>query len=376
MKHKPEDTPLSHIIRAMIRADGPLSLSSYMSLCLSHPEHGYYMTRDPFGQKGDFTTAPEISQLFGEITGLWVLDQWQRMGAPSHLQLIELGPGRGTWMKDITRVLSSVSHKPCSLAIDLVEISPVLKKLQAKTLHHLDSPVQWHDSLQDIHIKGPCIILANEFFDALPVRPYVYSENQWQEVVITLDSQGRFQTALSRTDMDFDSLSLHKITRKTPFKNGTRIELSPARLGAMEALCEGLQGPQRAALIIDYGYRQAPLGDTVQALYRHRPCPITDHCGRADLTAHVDFLALEAVARRKKITITSATTQQDFLLSHGLLERAGQLGAGKDKATQQALSEAVDRLAGDRQMGKLFKVLSLASPLSHPSGIVDPHNTP
>jgi SAM-dependent MidA family methyltransferase len=364
----PDVSPLTRLIQKTIALDGPISLASYMGLCLSHPIYGYYMSRDPFGAKGDFTTAPEISQLFGEIVGLWVLEQWQSFGCPEALQLVELGPGRGTLMSDIMRTIKSIRHGPKMIAIDLVEISPHLRSVQRETLQPYQGHKNWHDNLGDLpkpQQDMPVILLANEFFDALPVKQWVYRNRQWYQVVIALDDDGHLQKALSQCEFDPESLLLHHQGHIRSFDDGQILESSPARIVAMETLITVMKERDGAALIIDYGYRQPPFGDTVQALYQHKPCPVTDYCGLADLTAHVDFLSLENCAKNHGITLTHTTTQQNFLLSYGLLERAGQLGAGQTDKVQNDIRIAVERLAGDDHMGHLFKVLGLASKSSH-----------
>ena len=181
--------PLEAEIRRRIEVAGPMPVGRYMSLCLSHPEHGYYMTRDPIGRSGDFITAPEISQMFGELIGLWAAAAWQAMGAPGHVRLVELGPGRGTLMRDALRAAQVVSDFHAAVEVHLVEVSPVLARRQREMLNGLGVPVEWHQSLQEVP-DGPIIVIANEFFDALPIYQAVKLDNGWHERVVEIDRVG------------------------------------------------------------------------------------------------------------------------------------------------------------------------------------------
>ncbi|HSM42584.1 MAG TPA: class I SAM-dependent methyltransferase [Afifellaceae bacterium] len=335
-------------LRRMIEANGPISVADYMALCLGDPEHGYYMKQDPFGRGGDFITAPEVSQLFGELVGAWLADAWHQIGRLSPVNLVELGPGRGTLMKDILRVAAVDREFLAALDVHLVEISPALRTRQRETLKDVQPTIHWHDSIAGIP-EGPLLVVANEFFDALPVRQYVAHGGRWQERRIGLDTDGRLAfvpgPGTLRTDLK-------------PVENAI-VEISPASTAVMAGLAARLGEHGGAALIIDYGHTGPAIGETLQAVRGHRYAdPLADP-GDADLTGHVDFAALKAVCGGTGTHCHGPITQGDFLLGLGLLERAGRLGSGKDEATQQSIRDAVERLAGPDQMGRLFKVLAV-----------------
>src|SRR4051812_9024023 len=186
-----EFPPLEAEIRRRIAPHGPMSVGQYMALCLTHPGHGYYVTRDPLGVGGDFTTAPEISQMFGELIGLWAAAVWRQMGSPENIRLVELGPGRGTMMADALRAAKVVPAFYSALVLHLVEVSPVLQQAQRQTLEPLGMPLHWHQALEDVP-PGPTIILANEFFDALPVHQAIKQDDGWHERVVMVDRNGSF----------------------------------------------------------------------------------------------------------------------------------------------------------------------------------------
>jgi SAM-dependent MidA family methyltransferase len=317
--------PLADRIKALIRHDGPMSVASYMALALGDPEHGYYATREPFGRGGDFVTAPEVSQMFGELIGLWCLVVWQRMGSPERFELVELGPGRGTLMADLWRAASIRRGFVEAARVHLVETSRRLRAAQAETLAHLPRPPVWHDDIASLPL-GPAIIVANEFFDALPVRQFALTEDGWRERVIGLDDE----------------------------------TCRPA--GAIAgALASRVAAQGGAFLAIDYGYAEG-CGDTLQAVRAHAFADPLSEPGRADLTAHVDFGALANAARGAGARVHGPMTQGDFLVKLGLLDRAASLGADKAVEARDELTAAVDRLAGPSGMGTLFKVLAATSP--------------
>jgi len=332
----------------MIEANGPISVADYMALCLGDPEHGYYMKQDPFGRGGDFITAPEVSQLFGELVGAWLAHVWHQMDGLSPVKLVELGPGRGTLMKDILRVADVDREFLAALDIHLVETSPFLRKRQREILKDAQPPIHWHDSIADIP-EGPLLVVANEFFDALPVRQYVGHGGRWQERRVGLDADGRLAfvpgPGTLRTDLE-------------PVENAI-VEVSPASTAVIAVLATRIGEHGGAALIVDYGHAESAIGETLQAVRGHHYVePLVDP-GDADLTAHVDFAALKAACGGTGTLCHGPITQGDFLLGLGLLERAGRLGSGKDESTQQSIRDAVERLAGPDQMGRLFKVLAV-----------------
>jgi SAM-dependent MidA family methyltransferase len=350
-------TPLEEKLRLLIEANGPMTIADYMAHCLSDPAHGYYTTRDPFGSSGDFVTAPEVSQMFGEIVGAWLIEMWRLAGSPSPVMLVELGPGRGTLMADIIRVAAKVSGLGNAVSVHLVETSPALQARQAETLAPFAADVHWHCSFAEVP-KGPLLLVANEFFDALPIRQYVRAEGLWRERVVALDGEGRLAFGIGP-----GSLPLPPMGRGvTDVPDDTILELRPAADALMAEIAQRIVAHGGAALVIDYGYERPGFGDTLQAVRGHAYADPLASPGEADLTAHVDFSALARSARAEGAAVHGPIAQRDFLLSLGLVERAGRLGAEADEPTRGALRAAVERLAGVDQMGTLFKVLAVTRP--------------
>jgi NADH dehydrogenase [ubiquinone] 1 alpha subcomplex assembly factor 7 len=336
----PPDTPLAATLRALIAAQGPIPVSRFMAEALYHPRHGYYMQAEPFGRGGDFITAPDISQMFGELIGLWCVDTWQRLGAPPAINLVELGPGRGTLMADMLR--ASRRHAPFRPV--LVEISPRLRAVQAQTL--AGTPPLWLDRFDDLP-PGPFILVANEMFDALPVRQFVRLKDGWHERMVGLDPAGAlaFTAAPDRSGLVFD---------------GGEGEIAEVN-GAGEALVQTIAGRVAedggAALVIDYG-RTGATGGTLQAVRGHARYPVLAAPGTADLTAHVDFSALARAAAAGGATAHGPVGQGDFLLRLGIAQRAAALAA---RGAADAAA-ALHRLTDPAEMGTLFKALAVTSP--------------
>ena len=345
-------TPLGEKLAAIIAADGPISIADYMRHCLADPQHGYYATRDPLGAAGDFVTAPEISQMFGELIGAWLVHAWRAAGAPVPAILAEAGPGRGTLMADILRAASIDPAFVNAISVHLVETSPALRDKQKAMLSGLSgvkAPVTWHERIEDVP-EGPLFFIANEFFDALPIRQYIRTGGQWRERVVGLGDTGNLALGLGPGRLD------------RPIKDapeGAIVEIRPAATAIMDIIAGRIAASGGAALIIDYGYGQAAFGDTFQAVRNHAFADPLTEPGEADLTAHVDFAALARSARKAGAAAHGPMDQGAFLLATGLLERAARLGAGKDAQTRDAISEAVERLAGPDAMGALFKVLAV-----------------
>ncbi|MBO6673656.1 MAG: class I SAM-dependent methyltransferase [Rhizobiales bacterium] len=352
-------TLLHDLIRTEIETSGPITVGRYMQLCLSHPEHGYYVKGDPLGREGDFTTAPEISQLFGELIGAWLVEAWRQLGRPAPCALVELGPGRGTLMADILRIVSLEPALRDALDTHLVETSPALRAAQITTLAAVGVTPTHHGSLESVP-NVPTLWVANEFFDALPTNQWVRTPKGWNARKIGLDDQG---------DLVFgvDPTPLPTLKSIADCPAGTIVEHSPAQDAVMRQLANHLHTNGGAGLIIDYGALKSGTGDTLQAVRNHRKTDSLADPGSADLTTHVDFEHLANIAQGSGLTTLGMADQGPFLLALGLLERAGQLGAHGDTATQNAISLAVERLAGDAAMGKLFKVMGFASaPISLP----------
>ncbi len=352
-------TPLAEKIKAIIAATGPISVADYFTLCLADPDHGYYQSRDPFGRAGDFITAPDISQLFGEMIAVFLIRAWQSHGSPAVTRLVEIGPGRATMMADILRVIGQLYPALYrGLSVHLIETSPRLRQIQAETLVDRFEQVSWHDDLDNIP-PGFLLIVANEFFDAIPIRQFIKTPSGFCERMIGLDEKGELVFTIGAGVLDPACLPANQQGAL-----GDIIEISPAREAIIERLAQKLSLNGGSALIIDYGHIERGFGDTLQAMLSHRFDTVLAHPGMADLTSHVDFLALAEVAGTKGLHVNGMMTQGEFLLELGLLERAGRLGAGKDPALQQEISQAVQRLAGTgtQNMGELFKVLALSSP--------------
>ncbi|MBM3551325.1 MAG: class I SAM-dependent methyltransferase [Alphaproteobacteria bacterium] len=350
---------MSALKREIIEAiahDGPISLERYMSLCLTHPRYGYYMTRDPFGAGGDFITAPEISQMFGELLGVWITEAWRAAGGPSQARLVELGPGRGTLMSDVLRVAPIAPNFLSAVTVHLVETSPVLREEQRRTLAGAAKPAQWHLDFSETP-PGPAFIVANEFFDALPVRHYVKSAGGWREQLVGLDGEGELAFGLS------DQI---ETTLNVPAREGSVIEVSASSQELMGDIATRLVAEGGALLLIDYGYEQTTLGDSLQAVSRHAYVDPLAAPGEADLTAHVDFAALARAARACGAKVLGPVTQAHFLLQLGIERRAETLSKKATPEQAQSIFDAFERLAGiddaRHQMGGLFKVMAITHP--------------
>lgn len=349
-------SPLGDRILRQIAAAGPIGVADYMALCLFDPDHGYYTTREPFGAQGDFTTAPEVSQMFGELLAAWLVAAWREAGAPAGAVIAEIGPGRGTMMKDMARTLARLAPDLAATArFALVETSPRLRRIQRQTLDGAGPAFAWHDTAATLP-AGPLFVAANELFDALPVRQFVKTAAGWRERVVGIGEDGTLAFMAGAAGLD-PGLLPAQAAAAAP---GTIAELAPAREALMETLARRLAEHGGAGLFVDYGYVGPALGDTLQALRRHRYDDVLAAPGEADLTSHVDFAPLAAVARRCGLDVEIAG-QGDFLLGLGLLERAGALGAGQDEAGRERIRAAVERLAGPEEMGRLFKVMSVRS---------------
>jgi len=345
--------PLAERIAAEIAASGPISVADFMARCLGDPQDGYYMTRVPFGADGDFTTAPEVSQLFGELIGAWLIATWDAAGAPSPVRLVELGPGRGTLAADILRVAALRPAFLDALTVELVEISPVLRQTQKTTLGASPRPVTWHDRVEDLP-DGPMLVVANEFFDALPVHQFVKAQGAWRERVVGLGDNGRLAFGIGP-----GALPEAMAAGFADAPDGAILEVQPVADAIMETLAGRIAGQGGALLAIDYGYVRPGIGDTLQALRAHTHVDALADPGAADLTTHVNFAALGAAARRGGAAVHGPVTQGAFLLALGLVERAQKLAAGSDAAGFRAIEADVARLAAVDQMGELFKVMAV-----------------
>lgn len=342
-------------IADFIRQSGPMDVGQYMTLSLGHPEFGYYMTRDPFGGQGDFTTAPEISQIFGELIGAMLADIWITSSRPDPFILLECGPGRGTLMADILRATRKVEGFHEAMRLHLLEISPVLKEKQAEKLKGYH-PVFIGD-LQALPKNMPVLGVANEFLDALPIIQAVSGETGWQERVVAVNNDSRLIWALRPLSPVLEAL-IPADLRGVPA--GSIVELSPARAAFIKDLCTVLRRQLGAFTLIDYGYTEPGYGDTLQALYRHQYVDPLDRPGEADITAHVDFKMLQSVAAREGCQVTGPVSQRDFLHGLGISKRADALNKGAGKGQIEVINDQMNRLVASDQMGNLFKVMGIS----------------
>lgn len=340
----------------LIAAEGPQPVARFMAEAVAH----YYANRDPFGTAGDFVTAPEVSQMFGELIGLWAADLWDRAGRPAPLRLVELGPGRGTLMRDAWRaVAKALPGFADAASVHLVETSPALTAQQRETLEGL--PAAWHTDLDGVP-PGFAIIVANEFFDALPIRQFVRGGQGWHERLVGLDAGGVLAFALSPPVPGID-------LPEAP--EGSMLEASPARSAYAARIAGRLAEQGGAALLIDYGHAASGIGDTLQALKAHRFVDVLRDAGEADLTAHVDFAALARAARAAGARVAGPAGQGEFLLGLGLAARAERLKASRP-AEAAGIDAAVARLTGTEAMGSLFLVMALLSPRCPPPAGLPP----
>ncbi len=340
-------TPLADLLIRRIAATGPIRLSDFMADCLLHPNHGYYATRDPFGAAGDFTTAPEISQMFGELLGLCLAQAWLDQGAPPAFTLAELGPGRGTLMADVLRATARVPGFHAAAQVVLVEASATLRARQLATLGR--HRVTWADTTADLP-QAPLFLLANEFFDALPIRQFVRAMQGWSETMVGL-TQG--QLSLGRSEAAPLTLLEHRLADTKP---GDIVEVCPAAPAIMATISSRIMQHGGLALILDYG-DWISKGDTFQALKAHRFVDPLAEPGEADLTAHVDFAALAAHTRRH-----AYTSQGALLTALGIHARAAQLATRLTGPALEAHRTATHRLTAASEMGQLFKALAVFPP--------------
>ncbi len=353
-----DDTALAGVLKAMITADGPMGIDRFMTACLAHPRHGYYMGRDPFGRGGDFITAPEVSQMFGELIGIWCAAGWQIMETPDVLNLVELGPGRGTLMADLVRAAKVMPGLGDALSIHLVETSPALKAVQEKTLAAAGIKACWHERFEDVPAAGPLMVIANEFFDALPVRQFVRAGEAFRERVVGLDAAGGLAFGLGSDETRDEAMP--DWARQA--SEGAIVEISPAREAVAEVIGARIVAEGGAALIIDYGHTTSGPGDTLQAVRKHRPVDVLAHPGEADLTTHVDFGALQRALERGGAKVHGPLTQGSFLMGMGLREREDVLKRRADQRQRIIISRAAQRLAAGTGMGQLFKVIAATHP--------------
>jgi NADH dehydrogenase [ubiquinone] 1 alpha subcomplex assembly factor 7 len=355
--------PLAARIAHRIRREGPLSVAAYMAMALHDPDAGYYVRRDPLGRAGDFITAPEISQVFGELIGLCLAEWWQRAGRPAPVILAELGPGRGTLMRDLLRAAAIVPSFRRALSLYLVEASPVLRAAQQRRLAAAEPRfVDGIDALPDL----PLLLVANEFLDALPVRQLVRRGAHWAERLVALDAAGRLVFADGPENPAVTLLVPLALRDEPP---GTIVELRPTAAALAGALGERLVQQPGAALFVDYGYFPSRPGPTLAAVRRHAAASVLDDPGEVDLSAHVDFAAFAEAAQATGAAVHGPVPQGGFLAALGAEARSATLAARAAPAQRTELASSVARLIDPAGMGTLFKVLAMTSPgLPAPAG--------
>lgn len=324
-----------------------MPLARFMELALQHPSYGYYAAGDPLGGQGDFITSPEISQLFGEMIGLWAAEIWRLSERPASFALLELGPGRGTLMQDALRATAKVAGFHEAMRLYLLESNATLREKQTEKLAAY-APV-YLDDLSDLP-PVPLIAVANEFFDALPVRQYIRTLQGWRERLVDWNGE-RFVFVHGQEDVPLPlpaDFSFH--------------EVSPQALALVQQLAESVAARGGAGLIVDYGYAVPAGHDTLQAVSHHESVPVLDRPGQVDLTAHVDFTALAIAAQKKGARPTGIAPQGDFLRAMGIELRAAQLKKAATDTQAKDIDSALNRLTDSFQMGVLFKVLAFSHP--------------
>lgn len=339
-------------IREMIALQGPLGLETYINLALQHPLHGYYRRQMPIGASGDFITAPEISQMFGELLGLWAADVHQCMGAPERIMLVELGPGRGTLMRDALRAARVAQSFFSALEVHLVEVNQSLRAAQAEALQASGLTPHWHDSMASLP-DAPMIVIANEFFDCFPVQQFLHRDGAWHEVCVALNDEDQLHLAAAPQ-------TVPGLPEGAP--DAALLEIGASAHRAMHDLCARITRYGGAALVIDYGSTTSRLGSSLQALRAHRRVDPLNDPGETDITAHIDFSSLARAAKAAGLNVAGLVTQCNFLRAIGIETRAAALMQRADDAGRVLIEAALTRLLGDDPgMGQLFKVLGVAS---------------
>ena len=340
-------------LKTRIALAGPLTVADYMGEALGNARQGYYRDGDPLGAKGDFITAPEISQVFGELIGAWLAERWQALGSPACAHLVELGPGRGTLLADALRATRNVAGFHAALDLHLVEINPTLKEMQRAALEA--HTVQWHDGFASVPDDAPLLLVANEFFDALPIRQLQRTAGDWRERLVALDGE-RLQFVLAPGPSPLAALLDPTLAAASV---GAIAELTLPGMALAQDIAARIARRRGAALIVDYGHAAPALGDSLQAVAGHRRAdPLADP-GNADLSAHVDFAALARAAAAQGAIVCGPATQGEFLRSLGIELRCRALTKSADATTSAIVEGGVARLIEPKQMGTLFKVLAL-----------------
>ena len=347
------DASLATRLHARIARDGPLTVEKFMQACLSDEVAGVYASRQPIGGKGDFITSPEISQIFGELVGLWAVAVWQSMGEPSRVTVAEFGPGRGILMADASRAWRGVPKFRDSVSVALIETSPVMVETQRKTLKDAGVPLRWYAALDAVP-EGPLVMLANEFIDALPIRQFIRRGEAWRERLIASDGRGGF------TFIDGEAEDEGRYLPQAVPEDAI-LERRPLAHTLMRELGRRANRAPLAALMVDYGHVESGFGDTLQAVRGHRFADVLANPGAADLSSHVDFADLKREAVAAGLMTHGPMPQGEFLLKLGLAGRRERLLQRATPTQAEAIASGAARLVDPRQMGVLFKALALTS---------------
>ncbi len=347
-------SPLMPIVQKEIIDKGAITVADYMALALGHPEHGYYMRENPFGRKGDFVTAPEISQIFGELIGAWCAELWLQTGG-GDMQLVELGPGRGTLMSDILRSTAHVPGFHDSLCITMVETSESLIEKQKTKLQDMHPRVYWQRDIEDLP-RMPAIFLANEFFDALPIRQFIKTDGGLKEKMVTMDLDDPEKLVFTIQEM-----GLTLVKGGDYSDDGSVTETCPAARMIMQQICDHLRVHGGAGLAIDYGYTGGSAGNTLQAVRDHGFYPVLETPGKADITAHVDFDSLGAIASESGMRVFDIVSQGALLMKLGAEIRAEVVMRNASKEQREEIVSGLERLISPSEMGELFKALAFTS---------------
>lgn len=345
---------LGERIARLIAAQGPITVAQFMTIAMHDREFGYYATRNPIGAKGDFVTAPEISQMFGELIGLWCVQAWYDQGRPSRARLIELGPGRGTLLADALRSARIAPGFLSSIEVTLVESNPKLREIQRATLKDVSVPLAWSENCDGALFDRPCLLLANEFFDAMPIRQLVRTDKGWRERMVALDAAGELAFTLSPVPAS-PAVPDHRAAAPT----GGVYEFSDAATALVQEISHRIATHGGAALIVDYGHRGPGFGETLQAVANHQTAALLDAPGEADISASVDFAALAGAATTQSAATYGPIGQGEFLVALGILERADTLKRGRASDRGPSVDFDLNRLIGPDEMGDLFKVLAI-----------------
>ncbi len=358
----------SHL-QNLIKINGAISIGQFMNEALFHPKLGYYKAQNPFGRDGDFITAPEISQVFGELIGAYFIQLWQNNYAGKKINLVEMGAGKGTLMKDLLTVAQKIPDFLNTINISIIEISPRLQEVQKQNLQGFK--INWYENFSEFYAQNndaPICFIANELFDCFAIDQFVKTQNGWAQKMVGVDKNGELEFVFSDYTSIRHLLSRHPDASRDPFSNteliptcvgmtiGEVLEYSPQALSFMNELSQAIKKTNGIGLIIDYGYIKNEFKNTLQAVKKHQFCDVLKEAGNSDITALVDFLALQKIADKNHLQ-TSLITQKEFLQTLGIEARREKLLAGKNSEQQNQINSAINRLIDEKQMGELFKVL-------------------